>query len=187
VSNDIPDYNVGDLIRAMLGNPLDAIAKADIVPDQSVPAQQARAEASCEQIAEQVRPPTQEEQAEIEALAESAAQLQDEIKALMGDRSKKMRALKDQLKDRFLRHGLKEVTIAGRPPIELTESKNRKPTRKAIIEVMQKTMIAQLGDEKEGKKQGKMKALNLWNAIEQTTSNSISIPDPSPPEMESPY
>jgi len=169
VTND-PGYDMGDLIRAMLGNPLDALARADIVSD-----------------VEPARPPSAGELAAIQDLAENAARLQDEIQAAVGDKGGELRKLKSQLKDQMLRHGLRDVSIAGRPPIELTESSSRKPTRKAIVSAMQKAMIKQLGDEEKGMKEGKMKALNLWNLIEPSKTNSLSIPDPSPPEMESPY
>lgn len=161
---DPGDYNIGDLVRVAFGmNPLDALAKADTEPA----------------IEEQVRKPTDNELAEIEQIATDAAELQDALKEAVGDKQQRLRSLRNQLKDRMLRHGLKEIEIDGRPPIELTESSSRKPTRKAIISVLQKQL---------GAKEGKMKALNLWNAIEPTTSHSVKIPDPVPAdEPESPY
>jgi hypothetical protein len=156
------------------------MAKADTAPDQ---------------IEEQVRPPDQAELAAIEAIAQNAAQLQDEIRERMGDRAQRLKALKAELKGKLLQHGLKEITINGRPPIELTESNSRKPTRKAIIGVMEEACAKKLTDEerrepkklKAAKAEGKMKALNLWNAIPYATSTSVKIPDPSPEELESPY
>ena len=160
--------DIGDIVRATFGLPEVALA--------GIP----------ETIEEQVRPPTQEEELEIEKLAQSAATLQDEIKELLGDKAGRVQKMRAELKDRMLRHGLTEVTIAGRPPIELTSSNSRKPTRKAIMTVLQKAYVEKLG-EKEGMKEGTMKALNLWNAIEQTTSYSVKIPDVTPDEVSSPY
>lgn len=155
-----PDsFDIGDIIRSIHLNPLDAIVKSPAMSE--------------EQVVEQVRPPTADELAEIEELAFKAGEIQDQIKGLLGDRPKELARLKDQLKERLLRHGLKEVSIAGRPPIELTESNSRKATRAAIIDVMVNKL---------GPKEGKMKALNLWNQLPQSTSYSISIPDPSPPD-----
>ena len=86
--------------------------------------------------------------------------------------------MKSELKDRMIQHGLKEVSIDGRPPIELTERSSRKPTRKAIIKAMQ---------DEHGDADGKKKALKLWNSIEPAISHGLTIPDPSPPELDSPY
>jgi len=179
VSNDT--YDIGDIIRAALGNALDALARADIVTEPA--------------IVDQVRPPTDEELAAITATAESAAQLQDEIKTVMGDRGRQLSKLKAELKDRMLKHGLRELTVSGRPPIELNESNSRKPTRKAIIATFQDSELKKLTEEqrrdsklkKKAEADGKMRGLNLWNAIETSTSYSVSIPDPVPTEMESPY
>lgn len=170
MSNDT--YDIGDIIRASMGNPLDAIVKAT-APEPA--------------IVDQVRPATAEDLAAITATAEEAARLQDEIKATMGDRGRQLSKLKAELKDKMLKHGLRELTVNGRPPIELSESNSRKPTRKAIIKVLQDAYVLKLGDKKKGEAEGKMKALNLWNAIETVTSYSVSIPDPVPTEMESPY
>lgn len=156
------DYDMGDIIRGLLGNPLDAVAKA------TEPA-----------ISEQIVDASIDELKDLTALAEKAAKAQDELKSIIGTKQKDLRNLKNELKDRMLKHGLNDLRIAGRPPIEITESSSRKPTRKAIIEAM----IKALGDEKEGK----MKALNLWNMIEPTTSQSLKIPDASPVEPDSPY
>ena len=174
------NFSIGDLVRATWGNPLDALAKADTAPDQ---------------IEEQVRPPDQAELAAIEAIAQNAAQLQDEIRERMGDRGQRLKALRAELKGKLLQFGMTEITIPGRPAIELTESNSRKPTRKAIIAVMEEASVKKLTDEqrrdpkqlKKAKADGKMKALNLWNTIPYSVSQSIKIPDPSPEELESPY
>jgi hypothetical protein len=160
------NYDIGDLIRANMGNALDAIVKA---------IDQAPAIDGDESVEEQVRPATDDELADIEALAMEAAEVQDEIKAAVGDKGAKLKILKAQLKDRMLQHGLKEVVIAGRPPIELEERRSRKPTRKLIIAAMQK---------EHGDAEGKKKALKLWNSIEYSTTQSVSIPDPTPPSEE---
>lgn len=164
---DPGDYNIGDIVRVAFTDKsatLDNLAKADIVSEPA--------------IDQQVRKPTDNEQAEIEKIATEAAELQDELKKVVGDKQRRLKSLRDQLKEKMIHHGLNEVTISGRPPIELASSSSRKPTRKAIISVLQEQL---------GKKEGKMKALNLWNAIEPTTSQKITIPDPAPPEMDSPY
>lgn len=169
------DLSIGDIIRATLGNPLDALAKADTLP--AIP----------EQLEQQIRPPTPNELAVIESLAEKAAKLKDEISAAMGTKGSDLRKLTAELKDKMLSHGMKEVVIAGRPPIELTEKLTRKNTRKALVAAYQKVMIEKLGDEKKGMKEGKMKGLNMWNKIDQSIGHTLSIPDPSPPDVEPHY
>lgn len=173
---------MGDIIRAMLGNPLDAMAKADIVADEPA-------------IAEQVKTLDDEGLKALVELAEKAAQKQDELKAAIGDKQGELKKLKGELKESMLKYGLKELRIAGRPPIELTEKSSRKANRKNIISTMQEAFVKKLTDEerrdskkvKEAEAEGKMKALNLWNAIPQTPSQSLSIPDPTPVEPDSPY
>jgi len=183
---DPGDFNLGDIIRVAFTDKaatLDNLAKADIISDDE-PA-----------IEEQVRPPTDNELAEIELLAAKAAELQDRLKEVTGTMAGDLRKLKDQLKLKMLDHGLKELSIAGRPAIELTETSSRKPTRKAIIDVLEKAAVGKLTEEerrdakklKAAKADGKTKALNLWNAIEPTAGHSLKIPDPSPPEVDSPY
>lgn len=172
------DFSIGDVIRAAIGSPLDAIVKADELA-----------------IEEQVRAPTDNELAELQKLASQAAELQDELRAAIGDKQQRLKILTSRLKDEMMSHGMKDITIAGRPPIELTERKNRKPTQKAIVAAMQeeerkKLTADQLEDPKEKKKAeaaGRARALHLWNSIEPTVSQSISIPDPSPPEVDAPY
>ena len=176
-------YDIGDIVRvAFTDKPLDALAKADIVPD--APA-----------IAEQVRKPTPNELAAIEKIADDAARVQDELKAATGTKAADLRNLKAQLKDQMIRFGMNEITINGRPPIELTSSNSRKPTRKSIVDILEEAAVKKLTEEqrrdakqvKKAQKEGKTKALNLWNMIPQSTSQSIRIPDPSPPEVDSPY
>lgn len=161
------DWDLGDILRASLGHPLDALA--------AIPA-----------VDQQVRAATPNELAAIEVVAEKAARLQDEIKAAVGEKGGELRKLKDQLKQSLLQHGLKELTIAGRPPIELSETKNRKPTRKAIVATMQDALVDELG-EVEAKKEGKIRAFKLWASIKPTIGHSLSIPDPSPPDIEPSY
>lgn len=160
------ELDIGDVLRAALGNPLDAMVKAV----ESEPAK--------ESLAEQAKAPTPLVLENLEKVATAAAELQDEIKGLVGEKQKQLNQLKGILKEQMLNHGLKQVTISGRPPIELTESVSRKPTRKGIIEILQKEL---------GEKEGKAKGMSLWNQLEPTTSYSLSIPDPNPPEIESPY
>lgn len=150
------NYDMGDLIRSLS---LSSGQTKDVVESDATV------------------PPTEEELAAIEELAEKAAHLQDELRAAVGTKQRELKALKSQLKDRLLHHGLDEVNIAGRPPIELSVTKSRKPTRKNITAVMVEV------DPENGKK----RALNLWNKIPQTKSHSISIPDPSPDDTEAPY
>lgn len=174
-----PDYDIGDILRAALGCPLDAVVQATSEPA----------------IEEQVRPPTKEELAEITELAEKAARLQDEVRELVGDKNRELSALKKQLKQKFLDHGMEELQIAGRPPIELTTSNARKANRKTIVAAYQKRELELLTDEqrrdpkakKKAEAEGKRKGLNLWNTIDMTTSHSLSIPDPSPPDLEPDY
>jgi hypothetical protein len=157
---------MGDLINSIFKNPVDAITEAVVREEEE------------ERIAEQLRPATDNELAEIETIAEAAAKLQDELKAEpVDERPKQLKALKAELLARLLKHGMKELNIPGRPAIEVVVTNNRKPTRKAIIATMEKA------DPKEGRK----KAIQLWNSIEPTTSEKVVIPEPSPPEVESPY
>lgn len=147
-------------------------------------------------IADQVRPPTAVELKAIEELCCKAAKLQDELKAIEDTRPKELSDLKKEIKIRMLKHGLHDVSIAGRPPIELAETNSRKPTRKAIVAVHVEDAVKKLTEEqkrdpkqvKKAEADGKMRALNLWNAIETTTSHSVKIPDPAPPpDMEPNY
>jgi len=157
---------MGDLIRAIHMNPCDAMARADIVGEGPA-------------IEEQDRSPTPNELAEIEKLAEDAARIQDELRAIKDDRPTKLKKLKAELLGRMLKHGMRELKIYGRPAIEVSSSRSTKPTRKSIIETLQRMH----GDEKKGRKE----AIKIWNAIEVTVSNSLKIPEPSPPEVEAPY
>lgn len=179
---DPGDFNIGDIVRvAFTDKPLDALAKADIVED--------------EPATEQVREPTSNELAALEKLAQEAAELQDKLKEATGTMPGELKKLKAQVKLTMLKHGMKELTISGRPAIELTESSSRKASRKSIIAVLETAAVKKLTDEqrrdakqlKAAQKEGKTKALNLWNAIEPTVSQSLKIPEPSPPEVESPY
>ncbi len=150
------EYHIGDIVRSAFGNPVDAIVAA-LVREEAVD--------------EQVRPPTSNEQAAIEAVATEAAALMDEISQLMGDRASKLKALRADLTGKMLKHGLKEIKIAGRPAIELTPTRSRKANKKTITAALVKKL---------GEKEGKMKAANLWNAIEWKNSHALSIPQPAP-------
>ena len=166
--------DIGDIIRAGLGS-------------QATSAEPA--------IADQVRPPTSDEMREIEELCTKAALLQDELSAIKDDRPGRLKKLRDEIKLRMLKHGLRDVVIAGRPPIELAESSSRKPTRKAIVDVYVRDAVSKLTEEqrrdpkltKKAEQEGKRLALNLWNAIEPSTSFSVKIPEAAPTEIESPY
>jgi len=171
-NDDQLNHDIGDLIRQLSFSP------AKSAPPAEEPA-----------IQDQVRDPTEQELADLRTLAVEAAALQDELKALVGDRDRRLRALRDQLKGEFLRFGLTRLDIAGRGPIELTCSNSRKPTRKSLVEAAQRLLVAQMGEEKraEAEAEGKKRVTNLWNAIEPTPSYGISIPDPTPSDPESPY
>jgi len=150
------DYHIGDIIRVAFGNPVDAVASAVAREDA---------------IAEQVRPATDNEKAEMEAVAIKAAALQDEIAEAMGDKGSRLRALRSDLTGRMLKHGVKELKIAGRPAIELTDTRSRKANKKSITAALVKKL---------GEKEGKMKAANLWNALAWTNGHKLSIPQPAP-------
>ena len=150
------DINMGDLIRSVFLNPCDAIARVE------EPA-----------ICEQVKAPTEEELAEMEKLAEAAAQLQDEISQTPKDpRPGQLKALKGELLNRLLRHGMKELDIHGRPSIEVVTTSARKINRKVLMDTM-----GRLDPEN-----GKNNAVKIWNAIPMTPSDKLVIPDPSPPD-----
>ncbi len=121
-------------------------------------------------IEEQDSEPSSDDLEELEKLAMDAARLQDELKEIQGDRPTRLRNLKKQVLEKMLKHGLRELKLPDRPAIEVVTRNNRKPTKKAITGVL-----------------GKAEADKLWSSIEPTTSNSLEIPDPVPPEVESPY
>jgi len=156
------EIHIGDVIRAAF----DA--------EQPDAAAIAREEA----IAEQVRPPTPDELAAIEKVAEETAQLQDEL-SQFNDKFSKLRDLKKDLTGKMIKHGLKELKIAGRPAIELADTNSRKPTRKAIVAAMQKAYVEKLG-EKKGMKEGKERAFALWGALAPTPGHKLTIPAPVP-------
>lgn len=153
------ELQIGDVIKAAFG-----------VPESS--------DATDEAIAEQVRPPTPEELAAIEKVAAEASALQDEL-SKYSDQFSKLRDLKRDLTGRMVKHGMKELKIAGRPAIELADTNSRKPTRKAIVAAMQKAYVEKLG-EKEGMKVGKQKAFALWGTIDPTPGHKLTIPEPVP-------
>lgn len=159
------NFKMDDLIRSVFMNPCDAMAHADIVDEPA--------------IEEQARAPSPNELADLEKLAEAAARLQDDIKANPDDRSKQLKVLKDELLDKMLTFKLNSLEIPGRPAIEVTTSRSTKANRKNLIATMQEL----LGDEKKGKTE----ALRIWDRLPMPESHSLKIPDPSPPEVDSPY
>ena len=150
------DYHIGDIVRAAFGNPVDALVAA-LVREEAVD--------------EQVRPPTANEQAAIEGVASEAAAWEEGVGQMMGDGGYKREALRGDLTGKMLKHGLKELKIAGRPAIELTATRSRKANKKTITAALVKKL---------GEKEGKMKAANLWNAIEWKNGHRLSIPAPAP-------
>jgi hypothetical protein len=163
VTEGPPDVNMLDLISAIFLRPEPAKEEAD----------------EEEAVQRQIRQATPEEMVELEALAARTASLQDQIKALMGDKAKELSAMKAQLLDRMLTHNLTEIYVRGRPAIEVVIKKDRKPTKKSILAVFTK----QLGDAKKAAEETN----RLWNAIPQADKESLSIPDATPPEIDSPY
>jgi hypothetical protein len=166
----VTDIGIGDLINAIFKRPERVSA-----PEEDE-----------EQVKRQIRPATPQEMAEIEALAAKAALLQDEVKLilakvdeLVGARSKMLSSMKAELLDRMLNHNLTEVWVPGRPAVEVVVKKERKASKKGIIAALSKS----LGDEKKGALEGNA----LWNSLPQVDKQTLSIPDPSPPEGDSPY
>ena len=137
-----------------------------------------------EEVQRQTRPATPEEMIEIEALAQKTATLQDELKLIIervvGGRSKELAGLKAQLLDRMLTHNLTEVWVRGRPPIEVVIKNERKSSKKAIIAALTKMHG---GDTKKAAAE----ANTLWNTIPQTKKPTLSIPEASAPDIQSPY
>lgn len=168
------DIGIGDLVNSIFLNALDNRARASSRDDDE------------EQTQRQLRQATPEEMAAIEALAAKAAGLQDEVKVilakveqLVGPKSKELSALKADLLERMLTHNLTEVWVPGRPAIEVVVRKERKASKKSIIAALSKI----LGDTKKGATEG----TKLWNSIPQVDKEALSIPDRTPPEIESPY
>lgn len=161
------NVDMADLINVIFMNPLDAVVKGIADDDE-------------EAIQRQIRPATPEEMADIESLAQRAALLQDEIKGLLGNKPRELAALKEQLLERMLNHGLPEVYVPGRPAIEVVVRNERKGSKKSLIAARTKELA---GD----KAKATEEITRLWNAIPQVPKESLSIPDPTPPEIDSPY
>lgn len=163
------DIGMEDLINSIFLNPLDATVRALARED--------------EQLQRQIKPPSAQDMAEVEALALRAATLQDEVHELLSrfvaSRSKELAGLKDQLLERMLGHGLSAVEIPGRPAIEVVVRNERKASKKSIQAAFQKI----LGDSKKAAQE----ANQLWNSIPQVQKESLVIPEPTPPEIDSPY
>lgn len=137
-----------------------------------------------EEIQRQIRPATPQEMAEIEELAAKTAALQDELKLIIakvvGTRPKELAAMKAQLLDRMLNHNLSEVWVRGRPPVEVVVKNERKSSKKAIIAALTKIHG---GDTKKAATEANV----LWNTIPQTKKPTLSIPEASAPDIDSPY
>lgn len=114
--------------------------------------------------AKQISAPTAAELKEVQELADQAAELYDEIEELVGAKTAELAAKKTALRERMLGHGLKEVTVAGRPAIALATKRDKEVTKKAITGL--------LGVEETAK---------LWNNLPVKTSHYISIPPRTPP------
>ena len=135
----------------------------------------------------QITPATTEDMTQMKELGEKAAQAQDEVAAIMGPISEKMKAYRDQLMgpvskqldqieeeldlykkqllDKMLSHGTKNLRLNDRAPIEVVTKKDRSLTRKELIRVL---------NDKEGAR--------VWNSLTVTEKHSLKIPEQTPPE-----
>lgn len=136
----------------------------------------------------QITPATPEDAAKMKELGEKAAQAQDEIAAIMGPIATQLKALKDQLmapvagqlekieeeldlyKDQLLQkmlsHGTKNVRLDDRPPIEMTVTKTKDLTLKELQRI--------IPDKKESKR--------IWDQVIPKEKHSLKIPAQSPPD-----
>jgi hypothetical protein len=136
----------------------------------------------------QIVPATPEDAAKMKELGEKAAQAQDEIAVIMGPIATQLKALKDQLmapvagqlekieeeldlyKDQLLQkmlsHGTKNVRLDDRPPIEMTTTKTKDLTLKELQRI--------LPDKKESKR--------IWDQVTVKEKNSLKIPQATNPD-----
>jgi hypothetical protein len=115
--------------------------------------------------ARQITAASPEKLAQIKELAEQTCELYDKIQELVGSLTVELGVKKKELLEDMLNHGLKQVEVSGRPPVELTIKNDKKPNKKNIIAV--------LGVD-EGNK--------LWQALPTGSSEYLSIPPKTPPE-----
>jgi hypothetical protein len=109
---------------------------------------------------------------EMREMAERAAKVFDEIEdlyrpiaGLIAAKEKELKVLKEELVDRMLSHGTKNIKIQDRPPLELVTKKDKQKTMKEFIRI--------LGPD-EGKK--------LWNSLTMDEHHSLKIPQATPPD-----
>jgi hypothetical protein len=136
----------------------------------------------------QISPPTADDYRAMKALGEHAAQAQDEIAAIMGPIADQLKHLKDQLMEpiagqlaaaeekldqaknqlleKMLSHGTKNLRLDDRAPIEVVTSKTKDLTRKELERV--------IGDKKE--------SMRIWDQVTVKEKHSLKIPAQRPPE-----
>lgn len=142
--------SLGDIVTAMFARPSNPKAEDDEPSDSSSPPP---AEAR------QITPATPEQLVAIKELAASAADLFDEIEELVGSKAVELGAKKQALRELMLAHGMKEIEVPGRPPVELNTKRDKKPTKKAITAIL-----------------GPEKGAELWAKLPAEPSHYVTIP-----------
>lgn len=165
----------GDIAAMMkaANKPLDQLA---LVVPQSVAGSGAGApvvqEVEAAALPRQIIAASTKDVEEMREMAEKAAQVFDEIEDLyrpvagsIAAKEKELKLLKEELVERMLSHGTKNVKIQDRPPLELVTKKDKQKTMKEFIRIL-------------GPEPGK----NLWNSLATDEHHSLKIPQATPPE-----
>jgi hypothetical protein len=135
----------------------------------------------------QITKPTADDIQKMKDLGEQAAQAQDQIEEILGPINRQLKAIRDhmmepvagsidqleqqldsskrELLEKMLNHGIKNVKIPDRAPIEVVTKKDRSLTKKELLRIL---------DKKEGTR--------VWDALEVTEKHSLKIPPPTSPE-----
>ncbi len=139
--------------------PISQIISAMLNAEVPLPAGAAPSEPS---ESKQITPPTADQQKEMEDLASTCCDLNDEIASLVGEKLSILKTKRDALKTLMLNHGVSHVPVGGRKPVTLSKKSEKDTTKKAIT--------VALGAEDAGK---------LWNKLPTKTSFSVSLPEPA--------
>ena len=148
------EVSIADLIGLVFApSPVDPADTAQVVspPAQPQPTQ--------------ITPATAEEMTKLVELAEETCELSDKIQGLVGSLTVALGEKKKELMTKMLGHGLKKVSVADRPPVELTISNSKNSSKTALIGVL-----------------GVAEGSTLWNKLPTRTSESLKIPPKTAPE-----
>lgn len=147
-----PNISLAEIVAAMF-NTGQAPEVTDVPSEATVPP------------AAQITPPTEEDWAAMKALAEEAAELDDQISALAGALMIELAEKKKALRIKMVSHNVTEVPIAGRGAAVLSVERKKETTKKALTAVV-----------------GPEQANDIWKKLGTKTSYSLSIPPRRPPE-----